>query len=251
MPINEENLAKAAELLKEAKRITVFTGAGISAESGVKTFRDEDGHWKQEDIMSFATAVGYSLKPREAWRWNMARREEMRKAQPNPAHLALSRLQKLRPNTSIITQNIDDLHERAANQNVIHLHGNVYANYCFDHCKGFPTTIEPLPESEDEPPHCPHCNALIRPAVVWFGEMLPINAVAAMREAILATDLLLVIGLSGAIHYGLPETVRRSGGNVIEVNPNLSAITVYTTVWLAAPAGEAMPELLSKFEELS
>lgn len=251
MPVNQENLTKAAELLKEAKRITVFTGAGISAESGIRTYRDKTGVWNEVDIASFGTAAGYMLKPQEAWRWNMERREEMRKAQPNPAHLALTHLQKLRPNTSIITQNIDDLHERAANQNIIHLHGTAFGNYCFNHCKGFPTVIDPLPESEDEPPHCPYCNAFIRPAVVWFGEMLPINAVAAMREAILATDLLLVIGLSGAIHYGLPEAVRRAGGNVIEVNPNLSGITVYSSVWLAAPAGEAMPELITKLEELS
>jgi NAD-dependent deacetylase len=251
MGINANLVREAAELMKAAKRITVFTGAGISAESGIKTYRDKDGVWNQVDIVSFGTVAGYSLNPTEAWRWNIARRAEMRRAEPNPAHLALSRLQKLRPNTSIITQNIDDLHERAANQNIIHLHGSAFGNYCFNHCKGFPTVIDPLPESEAEPPHCPYCDALIRPAVVWFGEMLPMDAVDAMRKAVFETDLLLVIGLSGAIHYGVPQHVRKAEGKVIEVNPNLSSITPDANIWLATPAGESVPALIAKLEEIS
>ena len=175
----------------------------------------------------------------------------MKNAKPNPAHTQIARLQELKPGTAIITQNIDDLHERAGSSRVTHLHGDMFVNHCFANCQGTPTIIDLLPENVELPPKCPHCDNLVRPGVVWFGEQLPVSAVRAMKERIAETDLLLVIGLSGAITYGVPEYVKNENqGIVIEINPNESGITPFADIFLQAPAGEILPSLVSELENL-
>src|SRR5690606_739062 len=124
-----------------------------SAESGIPTYRDsQTGMWANYDPVLFATSMGYLSQPALAWQWYEHRRAEMREAQPNPAHHQLAYLQKIKPNVSIITQNIDDLHERAGSQSITHLHGDIYRNYCIAHCQSEPTIIDPVPESDDLPP---------------------------------------------------------------------------------------------------
>lgn len=248
----DDLIKQAAEYLKQARFVTVFTGAGISAESGIPTYRDKQtGLWEKYDPKAFATSMGFLAQPDIAWQWYKFRREEMGKAQPNPAHLQVARLQKLKPHTEIITQNIDDLHEKAGGSNINHLHGSIYVNHCYANCQGTPTVLDTLSEDHDIPPKCPHCGGLVRPGVVWFGEMLSVDAVQAMRQRVAITDLLLVIGLSGAITYGVPDHVKvRNRGRVIEVNPSLSGITVFSDIFLSAPAGEVMPKLMDTLEEL-
>ncbi len=250
-PMNEL-IQKAANHLHQAKHITVFTGAGISAESGISTYRDaQTGLWENHDPMLYATSIGFQLQPDTAWQWYLHRREVMKNAEPNPAHLQVARLQELKASTAIITQNIDDLHERAGSSHITHLHGDMFVNHCFANCQGTPTIIDPLLDSEELPPKCPHCDNFVRPGVVWFGEVLPVEAVREMKAQIAKTDLLLVIGLSGAITYGVPEIVKNDNqGNVIEVNPNESGITPFADIFLQARAGEIMPSLISELENL-
>jgi len=247
----DDLIKKAAEFIRQKKAVTVFTGAGISAESGISTYRDEQtGLWENHDPMLYATSVGFLLQPDVAWKWYLYRREEMGKAQPNPAHIHVAKLQELKPDTAIITQNVDDLHERAGSENITHLHGSIYVNHCFENCQGVPTVIDELPDSDELPPKCLHCGKMLRPGVVWFGEVLPVLSVRAMRERIAKTDLLLVIGLSGAITYGVPEIVKNENdGIVIEINPNESAITPFADVFIQEKAGIAMPELIAALEK--
>lgn len=245
-------IKEAAKHLQQAKHITVFTGAGISAESGIATYRDaQTGLWENHDPMLYATSIGFLSDPETAWKWYSHRRDVMKNAQPNPAHIHATRLQDLKPDTAIITQNIDDLHERAGSYSITHLHSDMFVNHCFADCQGTPTIIDPLPETDMMPPKCPHCDNLIRPGVVWFGEVLPVKAVRAMKERIAKTDLLLVIGLSGAITYGVPNYVKEQNqGTVIELNLNESGITPFADIFLQAPAGDVMPDLISQFEKL-
>ena len=247
-----DDLIKQASLyLKEKLQITVFTGAGISAESGISTYRDKQtGLWENFNPMTFGTSIGFLSDPETAWNWYQHRRENMQHAQPNPAHIGVAKLQTLKPTTEIITQNIDDLHERAGSVSINHLHGDMFVTQCFANCQGTPTYIEVFDDSEI-PPKCPHCDHYLRPSVVWFGEALPVQAVRSMRERIKATDLLLVIGLSGAITYGIPQFVKEENqGIIIEINPNVTTITPHADIFLQAPAGDAMPQLMKSLEAI-
>lgn len=248
----DANIKQAVEALAGANQITAFTGAGISKESGISTYREpQEGEWAKHDPKLLATEFGFMIDPRKVWRWNMYRRAKMLNAQPNPAHLALTDLQEMKPSFKVITQNIDDLHERAGTNDVTHLHGTILEFKCSKHCKGEPTLVDLDAmgydyTENDFPPHCPHCdNAYVRPHVVWFGEMLPVDAVRTMRTFISITDVLLVVGLSGAITYGAPNLMKENGGTVIEVNPTRSEITDLTDIWIQAPAGEALPQIIT------
>lgn len=244
-------IKKASDYIQQKKAVTVFTGAGISAESGITTYREaQTGLWENHDPMLYATSMGFLSEPDTAWKWYLHRRNQMCEAQPNPAHTQVAKLQQLKPDTAIITQNVDDLHERAGSENITHLHGSIYANHCIAACQGVPTEIDELPETDELPPKCPQCGNLLRPGVVWFGEILPVLAVHTMRERIAKTDLLLVIGLSGAITYGVPEIVKNENdGIVIEINPNRSGITPFADVFIQEKAGIVMSRLIRVLEQ--
>lgn len=237
--------------------VTAFTGAGISKESGISTYREpQEGEWAKHDPMMLATNIGFTLNPKLVWRWNMHRRDKMLKSQPNPAHHALTNLQSIKPSLSIITQNIDDLHERAQTQNITHLHGTILEYKCSGDCEGLPTLVDLdklgyVYAENDLPPKCPYCDVrFIRPNVVWFGEALPVSAVHAFRDTINLTDVLLVVGLSGAITYNAPDIVKDKGGIIIEVNPTQSDITDLADIWVEAPAGQALPRIVEAIKGL-
>jgi NAD-dependent deacetylase len=239
-------LQQAVDLLQAAQSILVFTGAGMSKESGIPTYREPlTGVWENVDPILMATQFGYLEQPEKAWQWHVYFRTLIANSEPNAGHRALAQWQSHSSKLNMLTQNIDDLHERAGSTGVIHLHGSIFTHKCFQDCQGTPTMLR-LSELRDErePPHCPHCDGFVRPAVVWYGDQLdPLN-VRAMRAFVEQADVVLCVGLSGAITYQIPQKIRQKGGKVIEINPNASAITEVVDVWLQDTAAHALPHLV-------
>jgi NAD-dependent deacetylase len=250
--VNESLIQRAASIIRSGQRLTAFTGAGMSKESGIPTYREpQEGIWANYDPMELATPEGFAKNPKRVWDWNEARRSMMQKAEPNPGHIALAQIGQHFPDTVVVTQNIDNLHERAGSKQVIHLHGSIFKHRCADDClgNGTPVDISTLDyDSENGPPKCPHCGALVRPSVVWFGERLPRGPASDAFNVLTQTDVLLVIGLSGAITYGMPDIVKENGGKIIEINPGLTAITGMADVWLPAPSGQALPAIVQALD---
>ncbi|TVR23569.1 MAG: NAD-dependent deacylase [Anaerolineaceae bacterium] len=246
----------AARLINGAKKIAVLTGAGVSKESGVPTFRDAlEGLWARYDPQELATPQAFQRNPKLVWDWYEFRRKMVRKAKPNPGHVALTEIQKRKPDTWIITQNVDDLHEQAGSQNVIHLHGNIASTKCSADCCGKPTLIDldALPDTlkwdaEKQPPPCPYCGAYARPDVVWFGEVLPADALSHAHDLSVACDVMIVVGTSGLVTpaANLPHYAKRAGAMVVEVNPDHSMISPIADLRLEAPSGQALPRVVER-----
>ncbi|GAA4737312.1 SIR2 family NAD-dependent protein deacylase [Phytohabitans rumicis] len=246
----------AARLLGEARRVVVFTGAGISAESGVPTFRDDlTGLWARFDAQRLATPEAFDADPDLVWGWYEWRRARVRRAEPNPGHLATAAIQTRVPGSVVITQNVDDLHERAGSRAPIHLHGSLFAPRCVAaaaHPAAFPSTgdgeaIDPEEGRRTPPPRCTRCGALVRPGVVWFGEALPEAALAAAVQAAAACDVLLTVGTSGVVYPAaeIPTVAARSGAAVIQVNPEPTPLDQVCTVNLRGAAAHVLPALVA------
>ncbi len=248
--MDESLIQRAAALIRAAARITVFTGAGVSKESGIPTFRDaQEGLWARYDPQALATPQGFAANPKLVWDWYEYRRGLLRQAQPNPGHAAVVQLAARKP-VRVITQNIDDLHEQAGSVDVLHLHGAIARTKCFNACRGEPTLLEPadlLPGTDTEPPRCPHCGGFARPDVVWFNEMLSPDVLQAAGEALATCDLMIVAGTSGVVYPAarFPGIAKQNGAALIEVNPEESLITPIVDVWLQAPSGVALPQVLA------
>ena len=203
--------AEIVDLLFAAKNVVVLTGAGISAESGVPTFRDaQTGLWAQYDPQELATPEAFRRNPQLVWQWYEWRRGLVTGAQPNPAHIALVDLERLVPHFQLITQNIDDLHQNAGSQLIIELHGNILRSKCYEDGQ----IIEQWDNDDHAPPHCPFCDGFLRPDVVWFGEALPHNALKAALIASQKCDLFFSVGTSSLVQpaASLAGHARPSGG---------------------------------------
>ncbi len=246
-------ITRAVEILHAADKIAVLTGAGVSKESGVPTFRDaQEGLWEQYNPEELATRQAFRNNPKFVWDWYEWRRSLAGDATPNPGHVALAELEAHAAEyVVVITQNVDDLHEQAGSEHVIHLHGNLARNKCFDDCQGNPTHVDVAAldydsETADHPPECPHCGAYVRPDVVLFGELLPENDLAAAFEYSQACDVMLVIGTSGLVSPAsqLPRAAQKAGATLIEINPDYSMITRYADLKLTGKSGEIMPQLI-------
>ena len=196
--------AELAAALRGARHVAVLTGAGVSAESGIPTFREaQTGLWAQYDVQELATPQAFRRNPRLVWEWYAWRRGLVATAQPNPAHQALAALERQVPKFTLITQNVDSLHQWAGNQNIIELHGNLAQVKCFDDG----ALVEHWDDNAAElPPRCPRCGGLLRPNVVWFGELLPAEALAAAVEAARTCDLFLSVGISGLVEPAASHT---------------------------------------------
>lgn len=214
------------DALRGARRVLVLTGAGMSAESGVPTFRDaQEGLWEQFDPSDLATEEAWRADPPFVWGWYAWRIRMVREVEPNAGHRALADLACVRE-VAIATQNVDDLHERAGSQVTAHLHGHLEALRCVD-CERLytgPLELPAQPTQRIDPPTCPQCEGDIRPGVVWFGEMLPqaaLEATEAAIEALEPGDVALVVGTSGVVYpaAGYPAMARAEGATVIEINP--------------------------------
>lgn len=221
------------------RRVVVFTGAGMSADSGVPTFRGPGGLWRNFRPEDLATPEAFQRDPKLVWEWYEWRRGLIRDARPNAAHEAVARL----PDAVVVTQNVDNLHARAGSRDVVELHGNIFRVRCTREHKAH-MRMEPFAEI---PPHCA-CGALLRPDVVWFGESLPPHAVARAVAAMHASDLLLVIGTSGVV-YPAAGFVSLYKGLSIEINPEPSGVTSTCTHVIAERAAVATPPLVNAILE--
>jgi len=240
------NMTIPAELLQRlagAKSVTVLTGAGVSAESGVPTFRDaQTGLWAKFSAEELATPRAFRRDPRLVWEWYEWRRKLVAGAKPNPAHVALAEMERGFPRFHLVTQNVDGLHQRAGSRRVIELHGNIMRTKCSE--EG--TIVSSWKETGDVPPKCPACGGWLRPDVVWFEEAMP---EAEMEEATSASrhcDVFFSIGTSTVVYpaAALPSEALRSGATVVEVNPQPTPLTAQAHFALAGVAGVVLPELV-------
>ncbi len=234
-------------------RIAVLSGAGISAESGVPTFRDDEtGLWSKYDPYEIASTQGWQRNPERVWAWYLWRHHLVKAVQPNAGHRAMADWQDV-ADVTVITQNVDDLHDRAGSKPVHHLHGSLADFWC-DTCGSLyhgPLPDMPEPVLEKMPPAC-ECGGLIRPGIVWFGEQLPEEPWNAAVEAFANADFAVVVGTSGLVYpaAGLPDFARAHGTPIIEVNPELTPLSETATVSIRAGAGETLPGLLQKLPSL-
>lgn len=239
------------DALGNARHLLVFTGAGVSAESGIPTFRDAlTGLWERFDPAQLATPEAFAADPALVWGWYEWRRMKVLAAQPNPAHRAIAGLLSCVPRLTVVTQNVDDLHERAGSTDVIHLHGSLHQPRCVacGHAhEGLSTTPgEPEEGRRLEPPRCVKCGERVRPGVVWFGEMLPEAALQAAFEAAQDCDCLLSIGTSGVVQPAalIPQLAAENGAVVAHVNPQPVSVRGPRQFSLEGPAGSILPALL-------
>jgi NAD-dependent deacetylase len=231
----------AREALARAAAVAVLTGAGVSAESGVPTFRSNGGYWNNFQVEDLATPQGFARNPKLVWEWYEARRRDLTKAHPNAGHYALTELERRTPEFTLITQNVDGLHTAAGSQNIIHLHGDIWITRC-TRCGNSRVDREPL---ADLPPLC-DCGALMRPGVVWFGEQLPEGSIERATIAVQQADVFIVAGTSAQVYpaAGLIPLAVQQGAKVIEINPEETEFSADVTWSLRGPSALILAQLL-------
>lgn len=251
-PSPDQNLARARRLLDEAPQVLVLTGAGVSAESGVPTFRGEDGLWKNFRPEELATPQAFARDPDLVWEWYAWRRARLAGCEPNAAHLALARWMASRPGVTLVTQNVDGLHEAAARAVTDELGGarelpapiKLHGSIVHDRCTGCDHHA-PASEWNGTIPTCPGCGAALRPDVVWFGETLPADQFAMASRAASRAGACLVVGTSGVVYpaAGLAHEARSAGATLMVVDPGPTALDPNADVLLRGPAGAVLPRL--------
>lgn len=234
------------EVLRSSRHVCVLTGSGVSAESGVPTFREaQTGLWEKFDPHELATPEAFLRDPELVWKWYRWRRELVDKAKPNAGHKALVELAEQVEECTLVTQNIDGLHQRAGSTNVIEFHGNIFEDRCF--VEGCVVTDEY--EKSATVPTCPGCGSNLRPGVVWFGEAIPESALHNSMTAASNCDLFLSIGTSSLVWpaAGLADTARAAGATIVEVNPDTTPLSGSSDFRLVGPAGSMLPAMLSAY----
>ena len=233
----------ARALLKDARSIAVLTGAGISAESGIPTFRGASGLWKEFRPEELATPEAFARDPQTVWEWYHWRRRLIAGAKPNAGHLALARMEQRAPRFTLATQNVDGLHQAAGSKAVLELHGSIWTVRC-SQCGH--EWVDRNTAEDRRPPYC-QCGALARPGVVWFGEDLPSDVWRGAEEAVRNCNLLLVIGTSAVVYpaAGLAPLARSSGAKIIEINIERSPVSSIVDVPLTGQAGHILAELVA------
>ena len=239
----DTDLATVRALLRPGARVAVLTGAGVSAASGVPTFRGgADSLWENRRPEELATPAAFARNPEQVWRWYDWRRGLVAACTPNAAHHALAALQDRVATLTVITQNVDGLHQRAGSRDVVEFHGSLWRVRCTRCGREREDRRVPLPV----PPACPDCGGLLRPGVVWFGEAIPAGAMAAATAAVTGCDLLLVIGTSGVVYpaAGLARLAKEHGAVVAEFNLEPGGIAAWTDHFIAGGAETTVPRLL-------
>lgn len=250
----QDLIQQAANILSHARRLVVLTGAGISKESGIPTFREaQQGLWAQQDPQRLATLQGFLANPTLVWDWYQFRLGLVEQAQPNPGHRAIAELEQRLPHVQVITQNVDGLHVQAGSRRVLELHGNIRRFKCL---RGHgDLSMADLADQDTTPPLCPHpgCQALVRPDVVWFGESLDFRILNQAVAASEACDVMLIVGTSGVVQpaASLPYHAWNARARIVEVNPQASELTDLAHVYLAGPAGEVLPQVVAVMKEVS
>jgi len=234
--------------LASAREVAALTGAGISAESGVPTFRGADGIWAKMKPEELASMQGFLNNPALVWEWYAHRRKIIAEITPNRGHEALVRMERLYPKFAVITQNIDNLHRRAGSTVVHELHGNIERNFCMG-CGASMDNATVI--ARQGVPRCDQCGGMVRPDVVWFGEMLPEEVWAASVRAAQSCDMFFSIGTSAVVYpaASLPLIAKEAGAFLVEVNPEATPLTPATDEFLCGPAGEILPALCAQVEE--
>ncbi len=246
---------QAADAIKAAKIVAVSSGAGISAESGIPTFREAQiGLWARYRAEDLATPQAFLKNPDTVWSWYIHRLDLIEAAEPNPGHFAIAALQHLVPELHVITQNVDGLHTRAGTPAPIELHGNIRRYRCFDRCRGDGIYVDltTLDYEKDKAPTCPHCGVgLVRPDVVWFGEGLPADALGRAYHIAAMCDVMLVVGTSGFVQpaASLPGIAKDTGAIIIEVNPVQTMISSEADIIIREPSGDALPRIIEALRE--
>ncbi len=247
-----DDIRQAAGILTQARRLVILTGAGISKESGIPTFREaQQGLWAKYDPQRLATMQGFLANPRLVWDWYQFRLGLVEQAQPNPGHRAIVALEQRLPHVEVITQNVDGLHVQAGSRRVLELHGNIRRFKCL---RGHGNlSMADLADQDTRPPLCPHpgCQALVRPDVVWFGENLDTRVLNQAVADCEACDVMLIVGTSGVVQpaASLPYHAWNARARIVEVNPEASELTDLAHVHLAGPAGEMLPRVLAAMRE--
>jgi len=230
-------------LLRDARSVAVLTGAGVSAESGIATFRDDDGLWSRFKVEDLATPEAFARDPKFVWQWYDSRRVDIAKAKPNAGHFALAELERRVPNFTLITQNIDDLHDEAGSRNVLKVHGSIWTLRCTVCSHERRDRTAPLP---DLPPKC-DCGAYLRPGVVWFGELLPQDVWRQAEFAAVTADVFLVIGTSAVVFpaASLAGVARDAGAKVVEINIAETPISGRIDAFLKGRSAQLLPQLVA------
>lgn len=234
--------AGAFDSIRAARHVLVLTGSGVSAESGVPTFREaQTGLWENFDPQELATPEAFLRDPELVWRWYRWRRELVSRVEPNAGHFALARLEGLVGRLTLVTQNVDGLHQKAGSTGVVEFHGNLFETRCFAE------EIVVTDCSDAAVPRCETCGGLLRPGVVWFGEAIPGHALDAANRAAAECDVFLSIGTSSLVWpaAGLAETALQTGARVIEINPDATPLTEQCQFVLQGKSGEILPELVN------
>ena len=259
------------------RRILVITGAGVSAESGIPTFRGKDGYWRNRDPAKLATPEAFARDPKLVWEWYRERRQRIRNAQPNAAHEAIAKLARHADEFLLVTQNVDDLHKRAGlpAEKMVQIHGDIFATRC-SRCdfsdegrggspeppgsratlqSGRLRSIAPTSDNDVDVPRCPECDALMRPGVVWFGEQLDAHKIDIVEKFFAhdRCDYTIVIGTTATFGYIVDWALRAStgGGQLIEVNPEETPLSTFATQLFREPAAIAVPRLVAQIANIS
>ncbi len=243
-------LVPLARRIQNASKITVLTGAGVSAASGVPTFRGEEGLWKSYSPMELATPEAFQSNPQLVWEWYDWRRGLISKCRPNAAHRILSIWSKRYSGFTLITQNVDGLHEKAGTENVIRFHGSIWEVFCWNNCASSPRRwvydAVPLPGI---PPSCPYCGGLLRPGVVWFGESIDPDTLG-QSTAALDCDVFMAVGTSALVYpaAGLAGQAQRNGAFTVEINPESTPASDSVDLSIQEPAEAVMGKLEALLE---
>lgn len=242
-----EGIYKVVDTLLESNNIAVLTGAGVSAESGIATFRDPDGLWAKFNPKELASKDGFMSNPERVWSWYQYRVDIVNNSKPNPGHYALSEFQTLNKNFNLITQNVDGLHQRAGSENVIELHGSIVRNKCFS-CNEIHNEVL---INGNKMNNCKYCNGLIRPDVVWYGEMLPEKEIELAYKYATNSDIFLSIGTSAEVYPAadLPIVAKRNGAVLIEINPIRTQLSDFVDIHIDMPSGEALPMIIEEYKK--
>ncbi|RLF48892.1 MAG: NAD-dependent protein deacylase [Thermoplasmata archaeon] len=244
----EQDIARAASLISSAKHAIALTGAGVSVESGIPTFRGRDGLWNKYNPIELATPEAFARNPVLVWKWYAWRIGLVMSAVPSAAHSALYDMEKMGVIKWVITQNVDDLHERAGSRNVVHLHGIILRARCtkcdYSIWWNDVPKIPPIPK-------CESCGEPLRPDVIWFGEPLNEEALSKAWGIAQSSDLILVIGTSAVVYpaAAIPLVVKENGGKIVEINPDVTPLTPYADVYIKEGASYALRKILEALKK--
>ena len=240
---------KLLAALRNSNSVCVLTGAGISAESGVPTFRGDDGLWKKFKPEELANFDAFINNPELVWEWYSYRKQVMKNVKPNAGHHALVEIERRKRDFTLVTQNVDNLHRRAGSKNVLELHGNIERSYCIE-CRTFAEDVELGPDHKA--PRCRKCGGLVRPDVVWFGELLPVEIFQKASAAADRCDLFLSVGTSAVVYpaASLPAVAKTRGAYVVEINAEYTDISHRVHETIIGKAGEILPALVNEMHNV-